>query len=107
MAAAEALEVAELQRRNKELERAAAEGRDREAAMERELERTRQRLLATEEAEERLCGQMGELEAESVLQAREYLRRIEALSHRLAAALDLLAAAGLHLSPDSNPIGFE
>lgn len=94
MAAAGVLEVVELRRRNEELERAAADGRVREAALERELERTRQRLLAVEEAEERLCGQMGELEAEAVMQAREYLRRIEALSHRLT-------AAGLHLSPDS------
>ncbi|KAG6512207.1 protein RESPONSE TO LOW SULFUR 4-like [Zingiber officinale] len=98
---AAALEVAELRRRNVELERAAMESRHKEVVLGRELEWTRERLRVAEEAEERLCGEIGELEAEAVVQAREYRRRIEALSHRLGSALDLLASAGLYLSPDS------
>ncbi|URE01660.1 response to low sulfur [Musa troglodytarum] len=98
-----ALEVAELRRRNEELERAAREGREREEALRDELERTRERLRAVEEAEERLCVDLGELEAEAVAQAREDLLRIETLSHQLSAAHALLASAGLRLDlPASN-----
>ncbi|XP_074586669.1 protein RESPONSE TO LOW SULFUR 4-like [Curcuma longa] len=98
---AAAFEEAELRQRNEALERAVMESRHREVELGWELERTRERLRVAEEAEERLCGEIGELEAEAVVQAREYRRRIEALSHRLGSALDLLASAGLHLSPDS------
>ncbi|THU67167.1 hypothetical protein C4D60_Mb05t21800 [Musa balbisiana] len=98
-----ALEVAELRRRNEELERAAREGREREEALRGELERTRERLLAIEEAEERLCVELGELEAEAVAQAREDLLRIETLSHQLSAARAILSSAGLRLDlPASN-----
>ncbi|RZR78719.1 hypothetical protein BHM03_00004141 [Ensete ventricosum] len=96
-------EVAELRRRNEELERAAREGREREEALRGELERTRERLQAVEEAEERLCVELGELEAEAVAQAREDLLRIETLSHQLSTARALLASAGLRLDlPASN-----
>ncbi|WOL00087.1 hypothetical protein Cni_G08800 [Canna indica] len=91
-------EVAELRRRNEELERASREGREREEALQRELERMRERLQAVEEAEERLCGELGELQAEALEEARAYLLRIEDLSHRLSAAHALLSSAGLPLS---------
>ncbi|KAG0484831.1 hypothetical protein HPP92_008910 [Vanilla planifolia] len=82
---------AELRLRNRELEREVREGREREEEMRRELDRARGRLLAVEEAEERLCAQLGELEAEAMEQAMEYNRRIRALSERLAEAQRIIA----------------
>ncbi|XP_008791681.1 protein RESPONSE TO LOW SULFUR 3-like [Phoenix dactylifera] len=91
-----AADVEELRRRNSELEREAAEAREREVEARRELERTRERLRAVEEAEERLSVEIGELEAEAVVQARDYLLRIKALSDQLTTAHDILTSAGFH-----------
>ncbi|KAG0447641.1 hypothetical protein HPP92_028232 [Vanilla planifolia] len=63
----------------------------RNRELERELDRARGRLRAVEEAEERLCAQLGELEAEAMEQAMEYNRRIRALSERLAEAQRIIA----------------
>ena len=81
-----------LRRRNEELEREVREWR--------ELDRTRARLRAVEEAEERLCSELGELEAEAVAHAREYRVRVRvrALSDQLALARRILASAGCNLS---------
>ncbi|KAL0927643.1 hypothetical protein M5K25_001838 [Dendrobium thyrsiflorum] len=92
--AAPVTEVEELQRRNLELEREVRERREREEELRRELERTKGRLMAVEEAEERLCAQLGELEAEAIEQAREYNHRIRTLSDRLAKALRRIEAGG-------------
>ncbi|KAK8934448.1 hypothetical protein KSP39_PZI014815 [Platanthera zijinensis] len=92
-----AADAEELKWRNLELEREVRERREREEEMGRELERTKGMLKSVEEAEERLCAQLGELEAEAIAQARVYNRRIKALSDRLAEAQRIIAAgvAGL------------
>ena len=76
-AAAEEAEL--LRRRNAELEREVA-------ALRAELGAARRRAETAEEAEERLCVQLGELEAEAVTQAIEYQEHVRALSERLAFA---------------------
>ncbi|KAF8379857.1 hypothetical protein HHK36_029306 [Tetracentron sinense] len=53
-------------------------------------QRTSQRLRAVEEAEEMLCSQLGELEAEAVDQARAYHAQIKSLMHQLSQAQLLL-----------------
>ncbi|KAK1274571.1 hypothetical protein QJS04_geneDACA013210 [Acorus gramineus] len=73
-----------LLRRNEELERELRESKRREEKAAEELRRVRERLRAAEEAEERLCFELGELEAESLCQAREYRRRIADLAEQLA-----------------------
>ncbi|KAG9455369.1 hypothetical protein H6P81_008273 [Aristolochia fimbriata] len=75
-----------LRRRNDELERELRRSAEREERMREELEKTRERLRVVEDAEERLCYQLGELEAEAVDQAREYHSQIRALMEQLAAA---------------------
>ncbi|KAF8104893.1 hypothetical protein N665_0166s0074 [Sinapis alba] len=62
-------EVAELRRRNGELEREMEE-------MKKEMVQLWRRAVVAEEAEERLCSQLAELEVESLDQAREYESRI-------------------------------
>lgn len=79
-----------LRRRNAELERELRESREREEAAREELRRTLERLRVVEEAEERLCTQLGELEAEAVLQARAYHARILSLADQLAQAQKFL-----------------
>ncbi|OMO97734.1 hypothetical protein COLO4_14402 [Corchorus olitorius] len=54
--------------------------------MRKELQKTWERLRVAEEAEERLCTQLGELEAESVNQARAYNARIISLMDQLSKA---------------------
>ncbi|KAL5231470.1 hypothetical protein ABZP36_030246 [Zizania latifolia] len=83
-AAMDAKEAEEVMRRNAELEKAAAEAAAREERLRRELEAALARLAVAEEAEERLCVQLGELEAEAVAQAVEYQQHVRELSERLA-----------------------
>ncbi|EPS71172.1 hypothetical protein M569_03589 [Genlisea aurea] len=73
-----------LLRRNEELERELKESLVREERMKEELQRLWRRLAVSEEAEERLCSQLGELEAEAVAEAREYRRRLTELTARLS-----------------------
>uniref|UniRef100_A0A0E0H4X4 Uncharacterized protein n=1 Tax=Oryza nivara TaxID=4536 RepID=A0A0E0H4X4_ORYNI len=84
VAAMDAKEAEEVMRRNAELEAAAAEAAAREARLRRELEAALARLAVAEEGEERLCVQLGELEAEAMAQAVEYQQRVRELSDRLA-----------------------
>uniref|UniRef100_A0A0D9XLE1 Uncharacterized protein n=1 Tax=Leersia perrieri TaxID=77586 RepID=A0A0D9XLE1_9ORYZ len=79
-----AMDAKEVMRRNAELEKAAAEAAAREERLRRELEAALARLAVAEEAEERLCVQLGELEAEAVMQAVEYQQQVRELSERLA-----------------------
>ncbi|OMO95140.1 hypothetical protein CCACVL1_05544 [Corchorus capsularis] len=79
-------EEEELKKRNEELEKALKESREREEEMRKELQKTWERLRVAEEAEERLCTQLGELEAESVNQARAYNARIISLMDQLSKA---------------------
>ncbi|KAA8533507.1 hypothetical protein F0562_031059 [Nyssa sinensis] len=66
-----------LRKRNEELERELKKSVEREEKMKQELQRTFERLKVTEEAEERLCFQLGELEAEAVDQARAHMPRLK------------------------------
>ncbi|KAK7350786.1 hypothetical protein VNO77_09737 [Canavalia gladiata] len=82
----------ELKKKNEELEKELREIKEREEQMKRELQSAWQRLRVAEEAEERLCSQLGELEAEAVYQAREYRTRIVSLMDQLSRAQNLLKA---------------
>ncbi|CAA7055976.1 unnamed protein product [Microthlaspi erraticum] len=62
-------EMAELRRRNRELEREVEE-------MKTEMIQLWQRTVVAEEAEERLCSQLAELEVESLDQARDNHARV-------------------------------
>ncbi|KAG7565053.1 hypothetical protein ISN44_As10g017750 [Arabidopsis suecica] len=62
-------EMEELRRRNKELSREVEE-------MKTEMIKLWQRTVVAEEAEERLCSQLAELEVESLDQARDYHDRM-------------------------------
>lgn len=62
-------EMEELRRRNIELEREVEE-------MKTEMIRLWQRTVVAEEAEERLCSQLAEMEVESLDQARDYHDRM-------------------------------
>ncbi|GAA0174811.1 hypothetical protein LIER_41789 [Lithospermum erythrorhizon] len=89
-----------LRRRNEELERELKRSHEREEKMSKELEKTRTRLRVVEDAEERLCLQLGELEAEAVDQARTYRAHIVALMQQLGAAQKLLQQAEIHFEVD-------
>ncbi|KAH6815402.1 response to low sulfur 2 [Perilla frutescens var. frutescens] len=79
-----------LQRRNEEFEREVKKSLEREERMKEELMRAWGRLRVAEEAEEQLCCQLGELEAEALNQAREYRARIMELMDHLSHAHSLL-----------------
>lgn len=74
----------ELMKRNEELGREVSKGKEREERMKEELKRTRARLNMVEEAEERLCYELGDLEAEAFAHARDYQLRIKYLTDQLA-----------------------
>ncbi|KAK3404142.1 hypothetical protein EUGRSUZ_K00481 [Eucalyptus grandis] len=84
-------------RRNEELERELRESRERQERAQDELRRTAERLRVAEEAEERLCSQLGELEAEAVMQARENRAQVVLLMEKLSQAHRLLEAASISL----------
>jgi len=86
-------EMRELRLTNKRLLQQLEESRRQQAEMWAELEETRVRLLTVREAEERLCSQLGEFEAESVEQARAYNQEIISLTQRLKQAERLLCEA--------------
>jgi len=86
-------EMRELRLTNKRLVQQLEESRRQQAEMWAELEETRVRLLTVREAEERLCSQLGEFEAESVEQARAYNQEIISLTQRLKQAERLLCEA--------------
>lgn len=73
-----------LRKRNMELESELRKSQEREEEMRKELQRAWERLRIAEEAEERLCSQLGELEAESVHQAREYNARVLSLMDQIS-----------------------
>ncbi|KAJ8554208.1 hypothetical protein K7X08_024886 [Anisodus acutangulus] len=82
-----------LRRRNEELEKELKKSIEREENMMQELQKTWERLRVAEEAEERLCSQLGELEAEAVDQARTYRTRVLHLMDQLSLAQKLLESA--------------
>ncbi|KAG2701275.1 hypothetical protein I3843_06G033400 [Carya illinoinensis] len=77
-------EEAKLRKRNEELERELRKSQEREEQMRKELQKAWERIRVAEEAEEMLCSQLGELEAESVHQAREYNARLLSLVDQLS-----------------------
>ncbi|KAI3871832.1 hypothetical protein MKX03_027739 [Papaver bracteatum] len=79
-----------LRQRNEELEIELKKSLEREERMRRELEKTTQRLYVVEEAEERLCSQLGELEAEALDHVRLYQAQIRSLNEQLSQAQTLL-----------------
>ncbi|CAN1251313.1 Protein RESPONSE TO LOW SULFUR 2 [Linum perenne] len=58
--------------------------------MRKELDLAWRRMRVAEDAEERLCSQLGELEAEAVNQARDYQSRVISLMEQLQQAQGLL-----------------
>ncbi|XP_060206386.1 protein RESPONSE TO LOW SULFUR 2-like [Lycium barbarum] len=84
-----------LRRRNEELEKEINKSIEREKKMREELNKTWERLRVAEEAEERLCSQLGELEAEAVDQARAYRTRVLNLMEQLSLAQKLLESASI------------
>ncbi|KAK4351056.1 hypothetical protein RND71_030369 [Anisodus tanguticus] len=84
-----------LRRRNEELEKELKKSIEREEKMKQELQKTWERLRVAEEAEERLCSQLGEFEAEAVDQARIYLTRIHSLMDQLSLAQKLMQTASI------------
>ncbi|ONI25829.1 hypothetical protein PRUPE_2G322300 [Prunus persica] len=84
-----------LRKRNEELEIELRKSQEREERMKAELQKARERLRVAEEAEERLCSQLGELEAEAVDQARTDHARILALMNQLSQAQRLLQASSV------------
>ncbi|KAK9145946.1 hypothetical protein Sjap_005849 [Stephania japonica] len=83
-AAAAAAEA--LQRRNRELEMELRKSAEREEMLRGELRRAAERVALLEDAEERLCSQLGEFEAEAVDQARLYYAQIVSLKDQLSQA---------------------
>lgn len=77
-------EMEKMRRKNEVLEVELLRSLEREEAARRELAVARERLRMSEEAEERLCAQLGDVEAEALAQAREYLLRIQSLMERLS-----------------------
>ncbi|KMT16422.1 hypothetical protein BVRB_3g050500 [Beta vulgaris subsp. vulgaris] len=88
-------DVEMMRKRNEELERELKESLIREEKMKVQLERVLERVRVAEEAEERLCLELGELEVEAVENAREYNARIAALMDQLSRAHMLLQSASI------------
>ncbi|PIN02778.1 hypothetical protein CDL12_24700 [Handroanthus impetiginosus] len=87
-----------LQKRNEDLEKELKNSLEREERMKKELQITLERLRVAEEGEERLCSQLGELEAEAVGHAREYRAHVMALMEQLSSAKKLLGEASINIS---------
>merc|ERR1711974_336156 len=86
-----------LRRRNEELERELKISLEREEKMKNELQKTWQRLRVAEDAEERLCSQLGELEAEAVDQARAYRERLVSLMEQLSVAQKVIESGSFRM----------
>ncbi|XP_060204043.1 protein RESPONSE TO LOW SULFUR 3-like [Lycium barbarum] len=84
-----------LRRRNEELEKELKKSIEREEKMREELNKIWERLRVAEEAEERLCSQLGEFEAEAIDQARAYRTRVLHLMDQLSLAQKLLQSAAV------------
>ncbi|PON60361.1 hypothetical protein PanWU01x14_153470 [Parasponia andersonii] len=90
-----------LKKRNEELEQELRRSQEREEEMKTELVKAWRRLRVAEEAEERLCSQLGELEAEAVNEARSYHARIVSLMDQLSRAQQLLQAASISIPTEA------
>ncbi|KAM0071038.1 putative protein response to low sulfur [Helianthus debilis subsp. tardiflorus] len=85
----------DLKRRSEELERELMKSLQREEKMKAELQRLREKVRVAEEAEERLCSQVGDLEAETVNHAQEYRSHLVGLMEQLEAAHKFIESAFL------------
>lgn len=88
-----------LRKRNEELEKQLKMSMEREENMRQQLWSLWERLRVAEEAEERLCSQLGELEAETLDQARSYRAHLTFLVDQLSAAHKLLHSASISIPP--------
>ncbi|KNA10591.1 hypothetical protein SOVF_142840 [Spinacia oleracea] len=79
-----------IKKHNEELVRKLRESLVRETKIKEELYRALERAKVAEDGEEMLCSQLGELEAESVDQARDFQARMIALMDQLSQAQKLL-----------------
>lgn len=93
---------AALRKRNEELERELKESLERQETLKAELRQTWRRLRVAEEAEERLCSQLGELEAEAVDEAKSYRGKIQLLREQLSIAHKLLQSASITMPNNSS-----
>ncbi|CAL0305362.1 unnamed protein product [Lupinus luteus] len=84
----------ELKKRNEQLEKELKESKEREEDMKRKLQSACESLRVAEEAEEMLCCQLGDLEAETVEQARDYHGKVVLLTEQLQRAQTLLNKSG-------------
>ncbi|KAK1415094.1 hypothetical protein QVD17_30865 [Tagetes erecta] len=84
-----------LRRRNEELERELKQSLEREEKMKMEMKKMIDRLRVAEDAEERLCSQLGELEAEAVDQARTYRERLVTLMEQLSIAKKIIQSGSV------------
>lgn len=91
----------QLKKRNEELEEQLKQSKESEEHVNRMLHAALERVRVAEEAEERLCYQLGELEAEALEQARDYHDRIVSLMNQLSQAHALLKSTN-SLSFDSS-----
>lgn len=83
----------ELKTRNEELERELMKSLQREENIKTELQRLRERVRVADDAEERLCSQLGDLEAETVDQAHAYRAHLVTLMDQLEAAHKFIESA--------------
>ncbi|CAM6100789.1 unnamed protein product [Calypogeia fissa] len=82
----QALEIAKAEQdRNEELGRLLRESKEREVATALELKDAKEQIGQLIDAEERLCVQLGDLEAEAVEEDRRYRSQIAALTARIEA----------------------
>jgi hypothetical protein len=100
----QALEIAKAeQERNQELGRLLRESQERELAAALDLEDARRQIGDLVEAEERLCVQLGDLEAEVVEEDRRYRSQIASLTSRIQAQehyiAEVLASSGAGQEP--------
>ncbi|XP_057774116.1 protein RESPONSE TO LOW SULFUR 2-like [Salvia miltiorrhiza] len=91
----EAAAAETLKRRNEELEKELRDSLEREERMKEELRMTWERVRLAEEGAERLCSQLGELEAEAVDHVRESTAQITLLMDKLSLAHKLLQDASI------------
>eukprot|EP01018_Ginkgo_biloba_P026314 Gb_18061 [translate_table: standard] len=89
---AEGLEIDQLKSHNWQLEQQLKESQRRQKELRAQLEEMGIRLSTVEEAEERLCSQLGDLEAEAVEEAQSYNREFNSLQQRLRETENLLLA---------------
>ncbi|GAB4826050.1 hypothetical protein Ancab_008920 [Ancistrocladus abbreviatus] len=86
-------EEVELRKQKEELERELKESLLREEKLRYELQMAWERVRVAEEGEERLCSQLGELEAEAVDYARACQTQIMSLMEQLAQSNKLLKSS--------------